>query len=70
MPEFIIHVPFKQYDEYKVDADSVAEAVEIARGDPAKRTDINVDCEIEYDWDSAIVINEDEVVFDCVGDPL
>lgn len=67
MSKFTIHVPFTQHDEYRVEADSVEEAVEIARYDPNTPMDTDIDECIEYDWDSATVFDEKGERYDSFG---
>ncbi len=67
MATFTIHVPFEQHDAYEVEADSAEQAIEIARHDPEKRTSINIDDCIEYDWDSAIAQDENGEHYDSFG---
>ena len=67
MATFTIHVPFEQHYAYEIEADSVEEAIEIARHEPEKRTSINIDDLVEYDWDSAIVQDEADEQYDSFG---
>ena len=65
---FTINVPFEQYDQFEVEAETVEEAIEIARLNPEKRTAVNIDdTPRDYDWDSAMAQDEDENDYDSDG---
>lgn len=56
MAEYAIHVPFIQYDEFVVEADSPDEAIEKVRDSRPliEPTNINVYERAEYDWNAPI----------------
>ena len=70
MPRFTIHVPFEQCDSYEVEAETVEDAIERARDDPSTRTAVNINDEVTYDWDSAILTDEDDNQYNADGRKL
>lgn len=65
--KYTVHVPFRQYEVFEVEAYDASDAINITRESPEKCTSINTAECVEYDWDSAVVRDAKGVRYDSFG---
>lgn len=65
--KYTVHVPFRQYEVFEVEADDASDAIKITRESPEKCTSINTAECAEYDWGSAVVRDAGGACYDSFG---